>query len=293
MPSDYLQNTRYKLQKRVRRLNGADWEQFIYLLRQFWVYFDANPIFTGIVTQLTSKFPNYAESAEKIMGGKYVVGENEEEAAAIAYGVLRLYSGQERPDAVIRFLPNRRTSKFNEMVDQFRSLHLEPFYEFVDERLDDPRFILSALIRFKHLCEWFWRKDLYEQWTADTARGEKKLALRLYEHLYSQGIQFSIEPWSISGEADLVSSQLGDDRLIADAKIFNPDKNKSARYIIQGFRQLYQYTSDYNEPIGYLIIFNTSDKHLRFVLSAPSEPLAKVVVNNKTIFFITIDLYPA
>jgi hypothetical protein len=151
---------------------------------------------------------------------------------------------------------------------------------------------LGSLIRFKHACEWFWREELYKLWQDETHRGEKKLALRLYEFLHSQGIQFSIEPWSVSGEVDLVSIQSSNEPLIADAKIFNPEKSKGARYITQGFRQVYQYTSDYNEPIGYLIIFNTSDKHLRFALSSGSEPVPKVVVNNKTIFFLVIDLYP-
>jgi hypothetical protein len=133
---------------------------------------------------------------------------------------------------------------------------------------------------------------LYALWNSDTQRGEKRLALKLYEYLHSQGIIFTIEPKSASGKADLVSSQISSEPLIADAKIFNPEKGKSAPYILKGFRQIYQYTSDFNEPIGYLIIFNTSDKQLRFVLASNTDLLPKVVVNNKNIFFLVIDLYP-
>jgi hypothetical protein len=90
----------------------------------------------------------------------------------------------------------------------------------------------------------------------------------------------------------MVSSQEGPDRLVADAKIFNPDKSKSKSYILQGFRQIYQYTCDYNSAMGYLVIFNTSDKQLRFAVSGDAKPLPRVVLNHKTIFFVTIDLHP-
>jgi hypothetical protein len=36
MDSDYVQSVRYKLQKRFRRLNGADWKIFPSYVRQFW-----------------------------------------------------------------------------------------------------------------------------------------------------------------------------------------------------------------------------------------------------------------
>jgi hypothetical protein len=287
MAADYLQNLRYKLQKRIRRLNATDWNHFLYALRQFWVYFDSDPLFVSIVSGLIARYPDYSDSARKMVNGLELVGENEEEAAAIAYGVLKLYSQQDQPCAIC--VPR---DDFDKMLDQFRSLYLEPFYEYIDEHLDDPRFVLATLIRFKHGCEWFWRDDLYGLWNADTQRGEKRLALKLYEYLHSQGIVFTIEPKSASGEADLVSSQNSNEPLIADAKIFNPERGKSAPYILKGFRQIYQYTSDFNESIGYLIIFNTSDKQLRFVLGAGTDPLPKVVVNNKNIFFLVIDLYP-
>ena len=64
----------------------------------------------------------------------------------------------------------------------------------------------------------------------------------------------------------MVSVQVGDERLIADAKVFGPETGKG--YIGQGFRQVYQYTCDYNQAIGYLVIFNTSEKQLNFLLPA-------------------------
>jgi hypothetical protein len=290
--AEYLQNLRYKLQKRVRRLHQADCEQFQVALRHFWAYFDGSPLFQAIAADLVSRCPEAEAAAASIFEGTYMVGCDEREQAAIGYRVLRRYVDEERAENALLHCVPTYAGDLQKVLDLFRSLFLDPVYEYVDEQLDDPRFVLGTLIRFKHLCEWFWRDDLFQTWSTDTQMGEKKLALKLYEFLYQQGIDFSIEPTSVSGEADLVASQLSDEPLVADAKIFNPEKSKGARYIAQGFRQIYQYTSDYNEPVGYLIIFNTSDKQLRFALSAAAEPLPRVVVNNKTIFFVVIDLFP-
>ncbi len=44
--------------------------------------------------------------------------------------------------------------------------------------------------------------------------------------------------------------------------------------------------------MGYLIIFNTSNKQLRFAVAGSAAPLPRGVLNHKTIFFLVIDLYP-
>ena len=113
----------------------------------------------------------------------------------------------------------------------------------------------------------------------------------LYEFLHDQGIQFSIEPQSASGEADLVSIQSYQEAIVADAKIFWPEKGKSVSYLCKGFNQTYLYTTDYNEPFGYLVIFNMSGKDLRFSLENYSLNFPFIVQNAKTIYFITIDLF--
>jgi len=79
--------------------------------------------------------------------------------------------------------------------------------------------------------------------------------------------------------------------LIADAKIFSPEKSKGCAYLIRAFHQIYRYCCDYNQPVGYLVIFNTSDELLRFDLSAEAEPMPRVLFNHKTIFFVVIDIF--
>jgi hypothetical protein len=188
------------------------------------------------------------EHAGRVSPREQLYGETEEESAAIGYGVLKRYAAASDGFAIYNIVEPGA-------LDSFRSLYLHPLYEYIDEHVDDRSYVLYALTRYKQACEWFGRKRLFDLWQADTQRGEHLLAMDLYEYLHQCGIDFHIEPFSASGEADMVSLQTGSDEpLIADVKIFNPDKSKGAPYLIKGFHQLYRYTCDYNEPVGYLII---------------------------------------
>lgn len=302
MHPEYLQSLRYKLQKRIRRQKAAGFETYIFVLRQLLQFLDGEPLLLAIQTELLQRFPE-AESISQTIAQegleaadrKESIGgplQNEVEWAAVSLAVLRRFAQFDDSRKVTRLILQQSSTAYNEHLAAFSDFYLTPFYEYLDERLDDPQFILGRLIRFKHLCEWFWRNDLLRAWEGSTGHGEKTLAMKLYEFLFTEGVHINIEPWSTSGEADMVSSQEGAERLIADAKVFNPDKGKSAKYIVQGFRQIYQYTADYNAAIGYLIIFNPSNKQLRFGITGAAAPLPRVVLNHKTIFFLVIDLYP-
>ncbi|MFY9560304.1 MAG: hypothetical protein WAQ52_08740 [Terriglobales bacterium] len=290
------------MQKRIRRQKSAEVDTYIPLLRQLLQFLSGEPLFVAIQTELMQRFPDAESVAETIIkesleiaDKKNLIGRplaNEEEWAAVSLGVLRRFSALNDSRTANRFVLPQASTAYKDYLSGLSDLYLTPFYEYLDERLDDPQFILGQLVRFKHLCEWFWRNDLFRSCEADSKHGEKTLAMKLYEFLFTEGIHVHIEPWSASGEADMVGSQEGPEPLIADAKVFNPDKGKSTKYILQGFRQTYQYTVDHNEAVGYLIIFNTSKKQLRFAVTGSAAPLPRVVLNHKTIFFLVIDLYP-
>lgn len=294
MNSDVVQNLRYKLQKRVRRLNSMSNDLFCNGLAQFWAFFRSHPTLVGIMDDLEARWPSAKEDAAKVVAGtEALFGETEEEQSAISLHVLR-HCAEAKDENSAWHISNTydHTKGVEEGVEYFRTLFLEPFYEYLDEQLDDQRNVLAMLRRYKHKCEWFSRDLLYQTWAGDTQKGEKKLALHLYEFLHDQGMEFSIEPQSISGRADLVAAQKSDDPLIADAKIFDPDRSKGKTYIAEGFAQVYRYTLDFNEPVGYLVIFLTGKKDLRFSLSEKAGGMPFVVYNNKTIFLITIDIFP-
>lgn len=293
MNSEFVQNIRYKLQKRVRRLNSAEHQIFHLCLRQFWGYLHAHEIFTGIMQDLARRCLEQEAEADKIvLNNNSLIFDTELESAAGAYLVLKkcVESNDQRIEVRVGHLYTRGT-QYTEHLDAYRSLFLEPFYEYLDEQLDDQRAVLALLLRYKHKCEWFQREYLDHLWRSDTRSGEKKLARHMYEYLHDQGFDFSIEPWSISGEADLIAAQKTDDPLVADAKIFDPSRSKGKSYIVSGFNQVYTYTRAHNEPFGYLVIFKTCEEDLKFTLTNKAAATPFVVHNNKTIFLLTIDIH--
>jgi hypothetical protein len=295
MNTQLVQNIRYKLQKRVRRLNSVDFPLFSTALRQFWIFFDRNITLLGIAESLVHSFPDISDNVERILKGEGLVGTSEEEAAALGYSILRRLAVEDKDSRFYFHLtsPYRgitKGSNISDALEAIRDVFLEPFYEYVDEQLDDQRAILAILLRYKQRSEWFYRQQLWSKTQNDSQNAEKHLALDLYSYLHDQGIDFMIESFSPSGKIDLIGSQGTDDPLLADTKIFD-GKQRGKTYICKGFNQIYTYTQQYNEPFGYLVIYKTTDKDLQFSLKTTLSNIPVLIYNHKTIFLITIDIF--
>jgi hypothetical protein len=289
MDKTYIQNTRYKLQKRVRKLNSIDVENFHAFLSIFWIFINDHPIFGSIFNDLSLLNPECEETANKIIKGQRLFGENERETTAISYFVVKkcLESTDRHTETNIGQI-FKISGSTDEFLETFKSFFIEPLYEYIDEQLDDQRAILYLLKKYKHKCEWFKYESLLKLWQDNTGRGEKVLSLHLYDYLHDQGLDFMIDSWSIEGKPDLISAQKSDEPFIADVKVFS-DNNKKP-YLIKGFNQIYQYTKTFNESFGYLIIFNTTTDELSFALSEQEQNIPFVIHNGKTIFILTIDI---
>lgn len=293
MNAQVIQNLRYKLQKRIRRLNSADVEVFLPILYQFWAYYDNEPMLRSVMENTLVGYPEISKTVADFYDGTVNIGETEEESALISYKILRSLENEglvRKALHVIRDTRISNSSNYNDLLDAFRDVFLESFYEYLDEHLDDQKAILSLLYRYKHRSEWFHREKLLQLFQKNEKIGEKLLALDLYNYLFDSGINFSIEPSSIDGAIDMISTQMSDDPLLADAKIFDGSSRGKA-YICKGFNQIFSYTKKYNEPFGYLVIFNVSEKDLSFLTSNLESEIPVVTYNHKTIFFITIDIF--
>lgn len=298
MPADYLQTIREQLQHRVQRLESADWQQFSPVLGQFLHYVQNQPVLSRVLQELQAHAPSARTIAHQIYStppglpnANLFAWDDERRWAAISYQVLLLLARETDVRVLAIMVPQPSGLKRGDPLQTFKFLYVEALSAYLGEQLDNPRFILAQLVRFKRLCEWFWRDALFHAWEeAQPRHGEKVLAWKLYEFLYSAGIDFYLDPASASGEVDMISSQQGDERLLAEVKVF--DEHRGTERVLLGFRQIYAYALDYNQPIGYLVIFNPTDRQLRFAVSSNDDVVPSVRVNQQTIFFLVIDLFP-
>jgi hypothetical protein len=289
----FVQSIRYKLQKRVRRLNSANVEQFPFLLRSFLRYLEDTPILAGVRDELLARAAHHEpqKSVDRIHAGETLYAEAEVEAAAMGYWLLVKYAEAPAQNGVHKIgRLYSHESKWDAMLDRLREVFLEPFYEYIDEHIDDHQAILYFLRRYKHRCEWFRANQLRALVESDTQQGERALAFDLYEFLHNEGIDFHIEPESASGIADMVADQVGDDRVVADAKILWPEKGKGKPYLVSAFNQAYTYARDYNESTAYLVIFKMCKEDPHFLVPATDTMFPCMSLNSITVFFIVVDI---
>lgn len=286
MDSRYLQQQRFQLQKRIRRLNSCDAKVFHSSLVQFWNYLHAQPLLAGVLARQKAEAPAHVEDLESLTRGSIPIFAHEGEASAFVYRVIEHCTQQPLgggigPEVMIgRALA--RSGKADELLDSFREYFLEPFYEHLDESLDQQAAVLSLLIKYKRKVEWFERETA----CALAAEGERALAKHLYAYLFDQGLDFHIEPQSASGEADLVSPDL-----VLDAKIFDGDaSSRGTRYIKHGVNQLMTYARDFNQLVGYLVIYRTCPEDLQFPFASSDVMVPFVNFGGKTLYLLVVDI---
>jgi hypothetical protein len=136
------------------------------------------------------------------------------------------------------------------------------------------------LLKYKKKVEWFERELLAEK----AGNDERRLAQHLYAYLLDQGLDFHIEPQSASGEADLVSPSL-----VLDAKVFDGDR-RGKRYIADGVHQVHTYARDFNQEVGYLVIYKTCPETIHFSLGKENFLVPYVSVGGKVIYLMVVDL---
>ncbi len=175
-------------------------------------------------------------------------------------------------------LSNER--KLEASLDSFRETFLEPFYEYLDDALDHQAAVLSLLVKYKRKVEWFERESLVALASSD----ERSLAKHLYAYLFDQGLDFHIEPQSVSGEADLVAPEL-----VLDAKVFDGAK-RGLPYLANGVHQVHTYARDFNQDVGYLVVYKTCAETMDFAFPAGSHLVPHVCVGGKTVYILVVDI---
>ena len=289
-----MMNLQSKLETRIERLMTVRWDTFHSLLQQFWQFLDSDDQLKAILLDLERRgTATEAEGAARQIyeNREALVFANEDESVAVSYFIIRHCVDQQDFHTEAQ-IGNQYDSgrDYASMVDFFRKQFLEAFCSFIIESLEDADSVLALLVRYKQKAEWFRRGDLFRLWETTPQRGEWVLGLKLYEYLHDNGIDFHLDPSSASGRVDLIGAQGADDPLLVEAKIFDADR-RSKSYLVAAFGQLYAYTQDYNRPFGYMVIYRISAEDLSLRIETNNMVAPYVTYNNKTIFFVVIDIH--
>ena len=292
MTRDVLQDLRFRLQRRVRRLASSGGPHYHAALSQLWLFCQGNVTLAALLDELEQEFPEVEEAAIKITETRQAAsGTTYRADAALCLAVIRRCLEYETPQGSIDlevFIGGH--GNFDDAAEAFHERYVEPLFEYVDERIDESRLTLALLLRYRTRCELFHRDRLRLACEEDPQRGEDRLTRDLFEYLFTAGREIQWEPRSASGRVDLIESQSGEDRLVAEAKVFNPQRGLDAAHVRQGFTQIRAYMRDHDSVFGYLVVFQTGDTDLDFAVETTASGTPFIQHDNRTTFVITIDL---
>ena len=296
----HLRDLRVQTQQRRIRLHKTGWEYFddqlLYLFQFFEKQAYIRTLFAKIESNTDVDFAKWMEGLNHFSQTGIQFPRTEAAKAKVCLGILRHCVADDNDAHALSWAyyfsaQNRHDDK---LVD-FTAAVIDPFFNFLDDQIDELGNVLYLIERFKLKSEWFMQEQLYTLYTENTGAGEKLLDHQLRAFLFEGGIDYPFsEPVSRSGKADIVALLDSDDPLVLEVKIFDPKTGKNVRNIQQGFYQIQNYASDYNENVGYLVIFNCHDGPLVVQTDESTEPEypTRIFYANKSFFIIVIDINP-
>ena len=294
----YLRNLRVHLQERRNRLYRTDFRTYDAELRYFLHFLDDNTYIRSLLATLDAKTSvDFEQWATELPGMReFQFPQHEEGRAKVCYGIIRRCVDDEYGDKTrgwSRYFSSEKT--LDSRLRDFTEAVVDPFVNFLHDQLDDGGNMLYLIERFKLKSEWFRRKKLYLLYQEDTSVGEASLDQELRASLFEGGIDYPFsQPSSPSGKADIVALLGSGDPLVLEVKVFDPNHSKGKSHLRQGFHQVLRYANDYNESLGYLVIFNCSDRQL--VISSEEASGAefppRTTYGGKTFFIVPIDIHP-
>lgn len=294
----YLRNLRVQLQKRRNRLYKAGSNSYDAELKYLLQFLNGNPYIRSLLSTLEAcasvDFKEWESEIEAM--GELQFPDTEEGRAKVCFGVLRKWANDETNQEWRQwFFILGSENNINSMLHDFTETIVDPFINFLHDRIDDGGNVLFLIERFKLKVEWFRQKEFYSLYKEDTSVGEKRLDRELRASLFEGGVDFPFsEPSSPSGKVDIVALLGSDDPLVLEVKVFDPNLNRDKSHLRRGFHQVLRYANDYNQSLGYLVIFNCSDRQL--VISSDDSPSPdfppRIAYAGKTFFVVPINVRP-
>lgn len=296
----YPLQLRVRIQDRKARLYRSGYTSYQSELRYFLQFLNDNHFTRSLLSTIDADtsvdFDQWVEDVDRWGTRRFPA--TEVGRAKVCYEFLKLCVSSDdplQPVSVAMGLSISSRSMHDDVLKELNEVIVEPLINYLHDQLDDSGNILYLIERFKLRSEWFRRDELHSLYTENSRRGERNLDQELRAGLFDGGIDYPFsEPSSPSGMADVVALLESDEPLVLEVKVFDPESGKDWRHIRQGFHQVQRYAQDYNQSVGYLIVFNCSDKQL--VISpentAETDFPPRITYGGKTFFVIPIDVHP-
>lgn len=168
-----------------------------------------------------------------------------------------------------------------------------PLIAYLEASLNDGQDVPHKLERMRRQVEWFEQEKLYEQFRADTGRGEALYDRRVREFLFAEGIDYPYSgPTSPSGRADVVGGLDGDDPLVCEIKLYDAG-DYGVPYLRQGVVQALRYARDYGKAVAHLVVFNVSDERIQLPSDEPTSVTPpRLQVEGVTLFMVVVQAKP-
>ena len=294
----YPHQLRVRIQDRKNRLYRSGEAAYLSELRYFLEFLHGNHFTRALLSMIdTDASVDFSQWFADVDQKRVLYfPDTEVGRAKICYGFLKEGAGVGTFRGLMSLGMTITTSmKYEDILRDINDMVVEPLINFIHDQIDDSGNVLYLIERFKLKCEWFRRDELYSLYAEDTRNGERKLDQALRAGLFDGGIDYPFsDPSSPSGRADIVALLESDDPLVLEVKVFDPDRGRDKSRIKQGFQQILRYAQDYNQSVGYLIVFNCSDKQLVISPETTSEAEfpPRISYDGKTFFVIAIDVHP-
>ncbi|MDP3393870.1 hypothetical protein [Sediminibacterium sp.] len=292
----YNHNLRTNLQEWKNRLAKSGSDQFPHQLKYFISNIEGNKILRGILDEAVTKYTYTPEMFEEYLnrletGDIYGMSyENEPHHAAHVYQFLKFLvsEGEYELHMSTLFYGQSFADSQNNVIETL----ITPITYYFHDQLEKSSSIIYLLEKYKRRTEWFTRETLQAKYSDAQKNYEQLLEDDLRMFLFDQGIDYPFStPKSTSGRADLIGAIDTNDPLILEIKLVDKERNYGKNRVCDGFTQIVRYTNDYNKDAGYLAIFNFSPQDIVFSFANSNQFPPMLVYNNKSYFFLVINLF--
>lgn len=287
-----VQRTRYLLRSRFRRVQTAPKEMLVHSCAQLMNWLNSHPVLfhsaevlsqysdanTNLIVKTLAEAPEALKGRQVYNPGRYA-SQTSLSHASVCFHIIRAISQlgdmDEREQEFLfcnfaEFFNGDGRIESDDAVTLIKDIAIDGLFEYFDEHFDQRNAIYSILLKYKQRCEWFRSNRLREHAEVglEGKKGEPALAIDVQEYILDQGVEFFIEPASGSGETDFLLRYPEGGYFVIDAKYIPSDATDSAitKKLADGFHQVSRYCNDFNEPNGYLVVFNCSKKRIRLDL---------------------------